>query len=836
MKRRRGRILAAAVLAAAGRAQQTPPPTPPPGPIEPPFTYELEDNLKWSLDEDDFRQTFAYGGFRFRWPALGIEIRGRNGLLLSDREAVREQIDGGRGGGEGPPRRGIEPPAPRRHLSLEELHGRVQRLLSALGSADRATQPLPAVAYDALRFLYFEGGVIVLRDGVVVARGERLWISPLDDRLVVEDCELRYATRASDGSERMLVIRGPRLEKQGRRWTGRDLTVTSCEAGEPHVAVASGELELIEREGQFEIRARGNTLQIGGTAVLPLPDAHFFSAEQSAVPVRGFTAGYSSREGARARLELGAPMQGVGGDVHTWLTGRPAHEFRGDWDLGLGWIELRGYPIDGAVSYRGQGLYEGRTEAFWLDDGGPNLREITNDLDGSPIDDRNRNLLRTQNRVFLGAGTQLDLTAFHAGDGAVYSEFFRGDYHDRELPETSVYLSHRADNVLVTLDGRFQTDSFAYKDNRGLAPFFVEELPVATVHWLAQPIATTPWDTPIVLDTATEVGQRRRAVSERAPGGFASERTLRADQLAELSAPFLLGPIQLRPFANARFTYYDAATDGDAADRAAFEAGVRAGTRLSRTWQWFDAAGEQHALRHVMSPLVTFANRFQVDGDPGEFRQFDELDALSEQNLVRLELRNQLQRMDGEGDAAAPRDLLFADVAQDFWPNSGRDNQGDQLGLFYYDLQVRPDASLWRLDTLAFGLYGDHDWEDGLRTFDTEVQFGKVLGLDWNLDYRRDAVVDAAAGIGAHAALLGRWDVTGNISYDFEREDILHYFVGLRRDDHDWSLMVGISYDPFEDVVSFRMEFEPRLFGRASARDRGWFGPMGGEGYSSLLQ
>ncbi len=841
---------ALALLTAAGAPGQAgaAAPSPPAAPQQqaadpdPPPSYTLDSHYGDSQPNGDFRETIGYGGFRFRWPALGLEVLGRNALLLSDREVVNELLPTDNEHG-GLPHRDIEPPAPRRLLSLAVLHARVERLLSAFGQG-AASKATPPVAFDVLRFLYFEGDVIIVRDGVEVARCERLWISPLDDRLVLEQAELRYTTRAANGTEQLLTVRGPHLEKQGPRWTGRDLSVTTCEAGEAHVAVDSGELELIERDGQFEIRSRGNALQLGGVDVVPLPDAHFFSAEQSAIPLRGIKAGYSSREGGHVRIDVGMPMQGLGGDLHEWLTGRPAHEFRGDWNLGLGWIELRGDPIDGTVTYSGKGLYEGRTEAFYLDDSGPNIREILDNIDGSRIDDRNRNLVRSQNRVFLGDDTHLDLSLFHAGDAAVYSEFFRGDYRNSELPETSVYLHHVSDNVLVTVNGRFQTDSFSYRDNRALAPFFVEELPVATVHWLAQPIATTPWGTPLVLDTATEVGQRRRAVDDRGIPPIAADRTLRVDQLVELSMPIQLGPVQLRPYADARFSRFDDTVAGDPKNRIAFESGVRAGTRLSRTWHWLDEDGNDQAMRHVVAPLITFADRFRVDGDPAAFHQFDDVDALTEQNLVRFEVRNLLQRMASTGSAAtgtssssAPRDVVLADLAQDLWPNAGRDHQGEHLGLLYYDLQVRSEPTWWPLETLGVGVYGDHDWQNGLRTLDTEVQFGKVFGLDWSLDYRRDAVTNAAAGIGAHAALLGRWDVYGNFSYDFERRDILHYFGGIRRDDHDWSVMAGVNFDPFENIVSFRMEFEPHLFGRSTSRDRNWFGPMPGDALrDSLVQ
>lgn len=845
-----GAGLAALALAAAAAAQEPPPAAVPP-PQRPPLHFELEHaHSHVETLRGDFSEALLYGGFRARWLPLDLEIRGQNALLWYDREAVRSALQTTTAPG-GPPRRGIDLPDPRRRLTADLLRERVASLMRALGRPPLPDSPAGFTADDVPRFLYFEGGVLVFRDGIEVVRCEQLWISPLDDRIVVQDAELRYRT-AGPGGEQLVIVRGPRLVKQGPRWTGRDLQITTCDAGEPHFAVVSGELEIVEREGQFEVWSRGNRLRVGGVDLLPLPNAHWFTGEQTEIPLKGLAAGYSEREGMRAGVELGLPWNDTGGALHEWLTGRPAHEFRGDWRLGLGWIESRGFPLAGEASYRGGDLYEGRTDAFYLDDDGPDLREIVTSIDGTPIDERNRHLLRTENRVFLGETTHLDLTAFHAGDPAVYSEFFRGDYRSREVPESSVYLHHRSDNVLLTLNGRFNLDDFSYRDNRALAPFFVEELPVATLQWLSEPIAITPWDTPIVLDATTEVGQRRRDFDPLSPGPHPGDRTLRFDQLVELSAPFLLGPLNVRPFVETRFTWYDADVSGEAADRVALAAGVRLGTRLSRTWHWLDDDGEPRALRHVVAPLLTYAERFHVSEPPSQFRQFDEIDALTERSLVRLEVRNLLQHAAGGPDAvpaaepgqeprdprwldagAGPRDFLFLDLAQDFWPDAERDNAGETLGLFYYDFLVRPGSALIPLPNVAIGVYGDHDWERGLRTFDAELAFGRVLGLDWMLEYRRDEVVEGALGAGVRTWLLDRWSVDAQATYDYEREDWLQYGLGFRRQDHDWSWFVGLSYDPFDDQVTFRIAFDPTFGGLRAPRDRGWPGDRYGDDRSA---
>ncbi|HEX6811480.1 MAG TPA: hypothetical protein VF384_07645 [Planctomycetota bacterium] len=801
------------------RAQGQPAPPPPAGPPQghsitaSDLSYRLDGYRMLLEDREDYTETHLLGGFRFQAPGLKLDVRGMNALVLTDREGVRSLLD--QTSSSGLPRRGIPTPPARRLLSPEQIRERLDRTLHAVGRPEglppgRASEQ----AIDAFRYLYFEGGVTVVRDGLEVMRCDRMWISPLDDRIVVENAELRYVS--GKALDNQLTVRGPRLVKQGGRWTGRDVTVTTCTAAEPHAAFAVGEAEIIERPGEFEVILRGQTLQIDGTSVLPLPDAHIFTGSQSEFPIKRVGAGYSKKEGVRSEIVVGRPWNQVGGRLHNWLLGRPEHEFRGEWELGVGWIEERGVPLEGAFSYGAEGVYEGRTRGFWLDDSGTNLREIQTNFDGSPIDNQNRGLVSSQNRVHFGTSTHLDLVAFHAADPAVYSEFFGGEYRTSEVPETSGYLHSADGNRLLTIGGRFNLDEFSYRDDRALAERFVEELPVLTYHWLAQPIAQTPWGTPIVVDLATEIGQRRSDYDDLA-GTRVADRTLRADQNVELSAPFHLGALNLRPFAAARGTFYDNTIDGESEGRIAYEAGVQMGTRFSRTWSGQDEDGP-YAVRHVVAPRVSYLNRFRVDDAPSEFFIFDGVDSLSEKELVRVEVRNLVQTMVTTETGREARDFVFLDLAQDVWPDEDRDNGGDTLGLFYYDLLLRPRFQWLPLQTFALAVYGDHDWEDGLRTFDGELQVGRIAGITWTGDYRTDSVVDGAVGLTGSTRLMDRWDVYAGAQRDLDLDQWLGYSFGLRRNDHDWSILLSASYNPYSDETTFQLQFLPRFGGMNSGR------------------
>jgi len=778
-------------------------------------SYTIEYASIGSRERDDYREVQLMGGFRFLAPGMQLDVRGTNAVLLSDPAGVRELITGT--DERGLPRRTIEAPEPRRRLSAEAMRERIDRTLRAVGRteglpADRPTDQ----QIDLLRFLYFEGGVTIVREGIEVLRCDRMWISPLDDRIVVENAEIRYLTAGKD-TRKLLIVRGPRLVKQGGRWTGRDVTITTCTADQPHAALAVGETEIIERDGEFEVVVRGQHLQVSGTNLLPLPDARFFTKSQSEFPIKRANAAYSEKEGVQAEVVLGLPYNQSGGSVHEWLTGRPAHEFRGEWELGVGWIEQRGVPLEAGLTYRADGVYQGRTRGFFLDDRGDDLREITTNFDGSAIEAGNRGLLSTENRLLLGPSTHVDLVAFQASDPAVYPEFFRGQYRMDEVPETSVYLHHADGNRLLTAGGRWNLDDFSYRDDRALAPRFVEEIPVVTYQWLAQPLGETPWGTPIVVDLQTELGQRRSDFDDLA-GMRTGDRSFRADQTIELSTPFHLGALNVRPYASGRGTWYDTTVDGDSEGRIAVEGGVQFGTRMSRTWSWLDETGTQ-SVRHVIAPKVTYRNRFHVDDNQNEFFDFDATDRLGEQELVRVELRNLVQRSQSDGsDQTTPRDFLMLDLAQDMWPDADRDNGGESLGLFYYDLVVRPTVQWLPVDILALGVYGDHDWQKGLRTLDAEVQVGPIAGITWTADYRKDSLVEGAVGLSAYTRLLDRWNVFASSQRDLQTDQWLSYSFGVVRDDHDWSISMSAVYNPFSDETTFRLEFLPRFGGMNSGR------------------
>lgn len=748
-----------------------------------------------------------------RFVGATLDVRAERAVVQTDPDEVPPFTQGD----DGPlPRRDIAPPPARRALTEEAVRQRLNAFLRAAQGESATPVEHAPFPVGLLQTLYLEGDVVVMESGREVARADRLFFSAVDDRTVMHGAELHlWTAEPGQRKQRVLVIRGDELVRQGLRTTGRNVSITPCTAGEPHLEVRLGEVEIIQRETDFEVRMRDGSLAFSGNSVLPIPNTSFFARDQSGIPLKGLGGGYSNVDGVRANLDLGGSWNELGSSLHEWVTGRPYHGFKGDWHLGLGWIEERGFPVEGDLAYEAEGLYRGSTTGFYLHDNGVVRREIQTNLDGSRIDNTQRSLVRTENRVHLGENTSLDVTVFDATDAAVLPEFYRREYREEERPETDLLLRHAADNRLLTASVRTNLTDFAYADDRSLAPTFTEELPFATFNWFSEPIAELPAETPLLLTSAGSAGYLRHDFSK----GVAKvdDDTLRIDEELELAAPFDVGPFGVRPFTAARITHYDQTLTGQSETRWAFTSGVRAATRLERTWSWLDDEGNPEGLRHVMSPAVALLERYGVDADPAELPQYDATDTLVNRTELRFELLNRLQH---HAAGAGIQEFLWLDLAQTILPISGRDNDGHALGLFEYELILAPEELWIPIPRLRFVLEGEHDWDQSEeRTFNVGTTFGPVLGLDWGLEYRTDENTDGSIRYGTGTTLFERWALSATSQYDLETEQTINYVVRMVRGDHDWRLHVGATFDTVDDETTFFVDFEPTVGGLLQRRN-----------------
>lgn len=751
------------------------------------------------------------GGVGVEDDSRGLRIRCDNAMVTLDRSQSDLAARNFRQDSE-MPHRGPPLPASRRNVDDDVIRARIESFLESMRARPLSGVP-KRFEFELFRSVYLEGDVSVVLDGIEVLRAKSLWFSPVDDRVVIEQPVLRLQQRTASDSMVQISVRAAQLTRQHGRFVGTDVSVTTSTAGEPQFDVFSHDVEIRERPTEFEVLARDNQFRINGRSVLPLPDQHLFTASQEQLLIKSASAGYSDRLGARARIVWGSTFNDLGGSFHEWLTGRPADEFRGNWRLGTEWIEKRGFPVDLDLDYKGGDLWSGRTIAFGLDDDASPIGPIRRDLDGTPIGPDGRSLVRTENRVALGERTDLDLTAFWASDPSIYPDFYRGAYYDDERPESSAYLRHRGDDWLLTAGVRGNFSEFSYADGRQLAPGFLEEVPYATLDFFSLPVAQLDADTPLLLTSSTSAGQLRTKWDPL----FATpldDQTWRLDQELELSAPFRYGPVTVRPFLSGRFTDYERTAIGGSHGRFAYLAGGEIGTQLARD---FDV-GDGQAWRHEIDPTIRYENRFQVQRQPGDFFQLDGVDTISEYSVVRVGvLQRLLSRENLPDDSRQVREEVWLDLSQNFAPLPDRDNQGHVLELFEFEFLLR-SLKLAKDVSLGFLFEGEQDWnKDELRTFNAYSVL-RTGSTQWSLQYRSDEVERGVVGYGLTLPLRTRWQIDLRGAYDIERSRSAYYAANLIRNDLDWRLFFGITYDAVTDDSTFHIDFEPRLGGLVRQR------------------
>lgn len=762
--------------------------------------------------------------------SAGLKLRRGTSEVFAQQGVIELDIDAARAAAANDqarlPRRSVPAPDARRVADEAEIERRLASFVAAGGQRppQRADVRAPTgreLYVGVMRTLYLEGDVSVLNDGVELLRASSLLVSVIDDRVVMRDVELRLPSRDPDsGTMRFVILRGAQLVRQGNRITGRDVSVTTSIAAEPHYEFVTGEVELIERGDEFEVRGRDNHLLVHGSRISALPDIDFFTSQQPPFPLKGLAGGYGNKEGARAEVQLGGTWNGTGGKLHQMLTGDDAAEFRGDWRANVGFNQDRGIPLEGELGYKGGDLYRGRTRAFLLDDQGKNHGPIPNDLDGSRITERDRQLLRSENRLFLAEHTTLDLKLFHASDPAVYPEFYSGDWLESELPETRAHLRYARDNLIGTLSGRFDINGIAYRDDRLLAPRFLEERPYGTFDLFSQPLFDVGDHVPVLLTSSTSAGMLRFDYDRLAPAP-ANEEALRLDQELEVAVPFAIGPVTVRPFVFGRGTYYDDSPSGENVTRLGYGGGVRAGTRFERTWR-DSSDGTQRSVRHVINPEIALLDRGRVTKDPADVFQFDAVDALDEDVTLRVGVLNRVQtaRRTAGVDTALVNEPIWLDLAQNFKPRRDRDNGGELLGLTEYEFILRPGID-WPVPNWRLFVEGEYDTRrHDNRTFNVGTQFGRVLGADWTLEYREDQVRSGVLFGSAATTLWHRWDASTGTAYDLDSDRTLNYFAMLTRRDLDWTVRVGLVYDTLNTETSFFIRFEPTLGGFSSPSNR----------------
>src|ERR1041385_4284950 len=318
-----------------------------------------------------------------------------------------------------------------------------------------------------------------------------------------------------------------------------------------------------------------------------------------------------------------------------------------DGTLHLDYRQRRGFGGGPDVNFHLGRWGEGTLRYYYTHDDDPRTNAI------APVvrEDRQRVYFSYQANPFTNFNFK-SLVRYQNDAGFIH-DFFPGEYRRDPQPDTFVEANKFWNNFSLDLLTRPR-----------LNPFYetVERLPDVRLSGFRQQLGELPF----YYESESSAGWYRRLFAETNGPTPPHFEAARADTYHQITLPeTLFGWLNITPRVGGRFTYYsdDEGPGGsnDEAKRVVFNTGAEVSFKASRLWpaahsSFLDLDG----VRHIVEPSVNYVYVPRPNDRPNELPQFDyelpslrmlpiefpeynAIDSIDSQNVLRLGLRNRLQ-------------------------------------------------------------------------------------------------------------------------------------------------------------------------------------------------
>jgi lipopolysaccharide assembly outer membrane protein LptD (OstA) len=478
-------------------------------------------------------------------------------------------------------------------------------------------------------------------------------------------------------------------------YIGSDAVITSEDIGHPLVKLRAKTIKLIPGK---KLEAHNATLYIGNVPVFYFP---FYSRNLTEHASHyTFLPGY--------RTSFGPFLLGT---YTYWLSDEL------DGAVHLDYRGKRGPGVGPDFNYHLGPWGEGTFKYYYTHDRDPNIDEL-----GVPIPE-NRQRLYFSYQANPATNLYAKALVRYESDPAMVRDFFEGEYRRDPQPDSFVEVNKFWQNF--SLDALVQPRVNYFLET-------VERLPDIRLTGFRQELGATPF----YYESESSAGYYRRAFAENAPTNAAppglNYEAARADTYHQVLLPeTLFGWLNVTPRVGGRFTYYsEASGPGATTDeqyRGVFNTGAEISFKASRLWpdvqnKLFEVDG----FRHIIEPSANYVFVPKPSATPNqlpafdyelpslrllpiEFPDYNAIDSIDSQNVIRWGLHNKLQtKRDGQVS-----NLLNWDVYCD-WRIEPRSDQ-TRFSDVYSDLNFKPRSwlaleSLVRYDTAG------HDWRMSYNT------------------------------------------------------------------------------------------------------------------------
>ncbi len=287
---------------------------------------------------------------------------------------------------------------------------------------------------------------------------------------------------------------------------------------------------------------------------------------------------------------------------------------------------------------------EGTLKTYYTHDEEPGL-----DPNNQPIDDERKRLWYTH-RAILRTNLTATVAVRYQSDAQVVRDFFESEYRKNVQPATFADVNQLWPNFSLDLLGQAQVN-----------PFFetVQRLPDLKLTGFRQQVGNSPF----FYETENSAAYLSRRIPTPGTNDF---EAFRADTYHQITLPHtFFGWLNVAPRVGGRFTHYGEA-EGNGAytkdeDRAVLNTGAELTFKASALWPAVTSRfWEVDGLRHIFEPSFNYVFVPHPTRPPGRLPQFDyevpttrllpiefpdynSIDSIDSQNVIRFGLRNRLQ-------------------------------------------------------------------------------------------------------------------------------------------------------------------------------------------------
>jgi len=583
-------------------------------------------------------------------------------------------------------------------------------------------------------------------------------------------------------------------------YSGRDAYVTTDDVSEPFEKIRAKYIRIIPGKS---FQARHATLYLGKVPVFYFP--YYSHSLEGSGNRFTFTPG--------ARSQFGAYLLGT----YTWAISEQL-----DGALHVDYRTRRGPGAGPDVNVHLGRWGEAGLKYYYLYD-----YESETDAGGLSIPSDRQRLNFAYDATPFTNFTVKSLVRYQS-DPLLLHDFFEGEYRQNPQPNTYFEANQLWDN--------FSLDAFVQPR---VNDFFetVERLPEVKLTGFRQQIGATL----LFYESESSAGYYRRRFAETNDVTTGLDYSAgRADTYHQLTIPrTFFGWLNVAPRVGGRFTWYSESSGPGATNsevsRGVFNTGIEASFKASRVWPAVtNGLLALDGLRHIFEPSANYVYVPAPRRRPPELPQFDSelpslrllpieypdynaVDAIDSQNVIRFGLRNKLQtKRDGQIESVVDWDV-YTD-----WrlrPDRGQTTFAD----VYSDLAFRPRSWL-RLASLT-----RYDMHSGRwRMSFTELTLQPNDTWHWSLGhfYLRDDLSESPTALGVGNNLIRstlfyrlneNWAVRATQHFEARDGRMEEQFYTLYRDFRSWTGALTFrardhrdGRDDYTVAFSFSLKARPR--------------------------